>query len=248
MDSRTKQRLLLVDNNPGYRHSLLDLLELEGYTVSEAGTAGEAQERLGNGPFDLALVDVRMRNDDDTGDFTGLEIARRASAIGIPCIIVTSYATVEIARMSLRARGAKPFAEDLVTKASGPEALLDAIRLILSRRQSRPSKKPNGGLAIDTEMRVVTKNGKKVKLSGKQYDLLEALYLEKGRLCKSAQLIEAVYHEKVSDTDAQNDRRFKNLIDRLKDKIEAKPGKKNGKRHEYIEAEYGQGYRLNLKE
>src|SRR6185295_122569 len=139
MNNRNRKRLLLADNRAEYRKSLRAYLELDGYDFAEAETPEEAKELLENEAFELVLADLRMRDEDDLNDWGGMEIAKFASERGIPCDIVTAFPSVELARLALRARGGEPFAQDMVTKASGPQAVLDAINPILHSRDPEPA-------------------------------------------------------------------------------------------------------------
>jgi two-component system, OmpR family, KDP operon response regulator KdpE len=245
MTNRNRKRLLLADNLAQYRKSLRVYLELEGYEVVEAGTVEDAIELLKSSEFDLVLADLRMRDDDDSDDWGGIEIAKFASQRGIPCVIVTAFPSVDVARIALRARGGEPYAQDLVTKASGPQAVLDAIETILHGRGPNPVGDEGtqvDGLRLDLTRQLVWKHNKLLKLSKNQYILLETLYKKDGGLCSCVELILAIYNEELSERIAQNDRRLRNLIDRTKEKIEDK-----GSGHEYIEVVTGRGYRLNLK-
>jgi DNA-binding response OmpR family regulator len=244
MINHARKRLLLADNLAQYRRSLRAYLELE-HDVAEAGTVDDAIEILKNDVFDLVLADLRMRDDDDPDDWGGMEIARFASQLGIPCIIVTAFPSVELARLALRTRGGEPYAQDLVTKASGAQAVMDAIYPILQGHSLGPEGDDGAignGLSLDTNRQLVWKNGQLLKLSTKQYVLLETLHKKDGGLCSCAELILAIYGEELPEKVAKNDGRLRNLVDRTKAKIEDP-----GSGHEYLEIVPGRGYRLNLK-
>ena len=248
MTLRSPKRVLLADNDSDYRRSLCGLLVLEGYLVEEAGTPTEALEKLARDHFDLVLADLRLQDDTDINDISGMEVAKRASGIGIPCILVTAFPTVDLARLALRSRGAESFAKDLITKVSGPHALLDSINITLSNSgDHRQGKTMSARLTIDFKGKLVRKDGALVDLSKYQYILLEELFRKDGGVCTHAELIKAIYGETITDADAVNDRRLRNLIDRTKEKIEDSDqdsGSDGG--HEFIEAVTGRGYRLNL--
>jgi DNA-binding response OmpR family regulator len=242
MSQPPPKRILLADDDRDYLKSLSKLLDLEGYIVEKAATPTEALEKLGHNRFDLILVDLRLRDQKDPTDISGMEVAKRASSLRIPCIIATGFPTVEMARLALRSRGAESFATDMIPKADGPQALLDSINITLKNSsEQRHGSASQGRLIIDIEAKLVWKNGTLVDLPKNQYLLLEALFMKNGGLCKHAELILAIYNETVSDNDAVNDRRLRNLVDRTKEKIE-----EPGAAHEYIEAVTGRGYRLNL--
>jgi two-component system KDP operon response regulator KdpE len=245
MNNRSRKRLLLADDQAQYRKSLRTYLELEGYDFAEAETPEDAIEILENETFNLVLADLRMRDENDSNDWGGIEVARFASQHGIPCIIVTAFPSVEVARYALRARGGEPFAQDLVTKASGPQAVLDSINSILNGRGLRSSEDNRGndnGIWLDLTRKLVWKNNQLLKLSKNQYILLEELYKKDGGLCSCAELILAIYAEELPDKVAKYDKRLRNLVGRTKDKIEDP-----GSSHDYLEVVNGRGFRLNLR-
>lgn len=119
--------VLLADNDEDYRKSLRRPLEGEGYLIKEVKSVQEAEEGLKAVSADLALVDLRLTNDEDDHDMSGLEVAKWASGRGIPCIVITAFNSVETTKLALLSRGAEPPAVDYVPKRDGPVAILNAI-------------------------------------------------------------------------------------------------------------------------
>jgi CheY-like chemotaxis protein len=140
MSSVERNRLLVVDNSLEYRRSVRDFLELKGYSTAEAGTAKEALEKLELEDFDLVLTGLRLVDDTDIEDMSGLEVSKFAAHCEVPCILVTSFPSGESARMVLRAIGGTPPIVDLILKASGPQALLDSIQRALRHDDAGPTK------------------------------------------------------------------------------------------------------------
>lgn len=128
MNEQSQKKILLVDNSTEYRRAIMGFLELEGYGVAEAKSSTDAQEILDTQQFDLVLVDLHMNDDLDSNDMSGLEIAKFTSEYEIPCIILTSFPTVEPLRTVLRSGGAEPFAKEIISKFSGQQELIDSIR------------------------------------------------------------------------------------------------------------------------
>ncbi len=223
MSNPTRRNLLLADNNASYRHSLCSLLELENFTVEEASSVEEAQKKLTMVLPDLALVDLRLTNDEDIYDISGLEIAKSASERNIPCVIISAFPSVEATRLALRSRGAEPLAVDFVPKSAGPEALLDAINTILGNRGKSLTTMYMSGLEIDLDQRLVWRRGELLDLSRYQYALLVYLYQKKGTVTSPEELIQAIYEEEVSAKEANIDRRLEHLVERLREKIEDDP-------------------------
>jgi DNA-binding response OmpR family regulator len=234
----SKARILLADNDPDYRESLRLLLELEDYAVEEADSVAGAQAALAKAEPDLVLADLRLSDHENDRDFSGLLVAKAASARSIPCIVITQYDTVEATRRALRARGGEPLAEDLVPKRDGPQAVVDAIEVVLARHPT-PEPTPSPDLAIDLEQGLVHRKGVPVSLSALQYRLLAYLYAHEGSVCETADVIEAVYGEKIPRGRTSADGRLERLVYRLRVKIEDDA-------HEpvHLITVHGRGYRL----
>ena len=239
MEQNLVASVLLVDNSADYRHSLLGLLGLEDYAVEEAGTVAEAKEKLLVGDFDLALVDLRMTDDEDDYDFSGLEVARLASEREVRCVVITAFPSIQATRLALRSRGVEPLAVDLIPKADGPQSILDTIKLVLQKHQeqTRPRRQ---GLQIDLGRSLVWLDGEELDLSRNQYDLLAYLYEKDGAVCSPEELLKAVYDEFAPPEQASADKRLESLVDRLRKKIEVDPSDP----HRLITV-YGRGFRLD---
>ena len=104
--------ILVIDDDASLRRTLRISLEVLGHQAIEARDGAQALELLGDRPFELALLDLRL------GQETGLELLPRllSSAPGLPVVIVTAYATIETAVEAMRS-GAfdylpKPFTPD----------------------------------------------------------------------------------------------------------------------------------------
>lgn len=124
-----KARILIADNDPEYRKSLRFLLEAEGFLVFEAVSPSDVFEKLDIlTNIDLALVDLRLDDDHNERDFSGLDVAKEIGKKKIPCIIITAFESVETTRMALKPLGANSVALDYVLKKNGPSAILIALR------------------------------------------------------------------------------------------------------------------------
>jgi DNA-binding response OmpR family regulator len=240
MERRYSKRILLADDSAEYRRSVISFVELEGYVVAEAASPQQAIRMLEAGGFQLVLADLRMRDDRNTNDVSGLEVARFASGHGIPCILVTAFPTVELARIALRARGTGPLAQDLITKSSDPQALLDSIHFTLATPNLPPREPMPEGIYIDLVRKMVFREGVDVGVSAKQFKLLEALWLREGGVCTYVELFKAVYGEDLSENESLRDTRIKKLVDRIKENLSDQD-----RAHPYIVTEFSRGYRLD---
>ncbi len=126
-----KAIILFADNDEEFLATRRNTLEQEGYQVLSALNPDEARNILEQGNIDVAILDLRLMNDNDEKDLSGLNLAKRV-APAIPKIILTKFPTVEAVREALAPQliGLPP-AVDFIAKQEGPSALLTAIQKAL---------------------------------------------------------------------------------------------------------------------
>lgn len=134
-----KAKILFVDNDLDFLNTRSEFLKREGYEVVPVSTPLDAIGKANSENFDLAIVDIRLLNDDDDRDNSGLELAKRLRDT-LPIIILTNYPLTEYLRRALAVQtDGTRIAYDLVDKRDGPIALLSSIRntLTISHRQNK---------------------------------------------------------------------------------------------------------------
>lgn len=126
--------VLLVDNDLGFLETRAEFLTDAGYVVVTAATLEEAERVLRDGRVHLAIIDIRMVNNQDRQDVSGLTLAKKSEYRMIPKIILTDFPELETACESLRADlcGLPP-AVDYVSKKEGAQALIQAVNRSFSR-------------------------------------------------------------------------------------------------------------------
>ena len=124
-----QKNILLADNNLDTLHLTQTFLESKGYIVFRASSPSEALQLAFNQEIDLILLDVRLNDDGDERDISGINLAKALNGkIATPIIIVTNFESVDVVRESLRrAHGGPAPAVDFVTKQEGFDVLLEAI-------------------------------------------------------------------------------------------------------------------------
>lgn len=128
-----KAAILLVDNDPEFISGRKELLNQEGYTVYRASTPRQAWEILRQRKIDLAITDVRLVDDKDVHDDSGLQLAEEIAAYQTPTIILTGFEIHQhVAKVLKILRGKSPLKIDLVGKQEGYEALALAIARMLA--------------------------------------------------------------------------------------------------------------------
>jgi CheY-like chemotaxis protein len=124
-----KPRVLFAENDPDFLATRKLILEKAGYEVVTAADPDTAREVLHQGNVDLALLDIRLENDDDENDVSGLDIATDKEFTAIPKVILTGFPSTAAAIQALSARrNGTPPAEGFLAKQEGAKAMLAAIR------------------------------------------------------------------------------------------------------------------------
>jgi len=142
-----KATILFADNDPDFLNTRAEFLEQEGYLVVPAINPTEARRRLEAGGIDLAILDIRLVNDDDEKDTSGLTLAKEV-ARSVPKIILTGFPSYEYVRETLAPQvDGLPVAVDFVAKQEGPEALLSAIRRAFVKGSPPPARELEERLA-----------------------------------------------------------------------------------------------------
>ena len=180
-------RVLVVDDDVKLTALLRDYLEQNGAAVTIAPDGSKGLEALdASGPFDVVLLDVMMPGMD------GLETCRRMRQRSqVPIVMLTAKGDE-----ADRVAGLEIGADDYVPKPFSPRELLARIRAVL--RRTRPEPAPEGAdlprilaldLAIDTATREVHRAGKRVELTGLEFDILVALARRPGRVIARDRLL-----------------------------------------------------------
>jgi two-component system, OmpR family, response regulator RegX3 len=205
-------RVLVVDDEESYRDALSYMLAKEGFEVVAAadGAEGIAQfDRIG---ADIVLLDLMMPG------LSGTEVYRRLRQRGpVPVIMVTARDS-EIDKVV----GLELGADDYVTKPFSQRELVARIRAVLRRGQEAeliPDVVESAGVRMDVERHEVSVDGERVKLALKEFELLEILLRNAGRVMTRSQLIDRVWGaDYVGDTKTLDVH-----VKRLRTKIEADP-------------------------
>jgi two-component system, OmpR family, KDP operon response regulator KdpE len=224
--SAAPTRVLVVDDEPPIRKLLRMGLSTQGYEVTEAPNGKIALELLARNP-DLIILDLGLP------DIQGHELLRmlRARNESVPIVVLSSRGD-EAGKVQALDLGA----DDYVTKPFGMDELLARMRAALRHQLQLQGERPIfrvGDLTVDLVRRIVKANGKELKLSPKEYELLRVLVQHAGKVLTHKFLLKELWDDV---TDAQYLRVY---IRQLRQKIESDP-----ERPQYILTETGIGYRL----
>ena len=225
--SEPASRILLVDDEPALIAVLEPALRAAGYIVSIAADGAAALRQLDETEPQLMLLDLGLP-DLDGKDV--IELVRQRSDVPI---IILSARHQENEKVAALDRGA----DDYVNKPFEIGELMARIRVALRRSQatrSVPVEVTAGDLKVELGARRVSIEGEVVKLSPKEWKLLQELSLSAGQVVPHQRLLAAVWSNKV--TDQQYLRIYVGL---LRQKLEA-----DASRPVHIRTEPGIGYRL----
>ncbi|HKG51026.1 MAG TPA: response regulator transcription factor [Actinomycetales bacterium] len=207
-------RILVVEDEESFSDPLSYLLRKEGYEVAVAATGTAALEDFDRAGADLVLLDLMLPG------LSGTEVCRQLrSQSNVPVIMLTAK-DGEIDKVV----GLELGADDYVTKPYSSRELLARIKAVLRRRSEPeellPASLQAGRVRMDVDRHVVTVDGEQVPLPLKEFELLELLMRNAGRVLTRMQLIDRVWgSDYVGDTKTLDVH-----VKRLRAKIEADPG------------------------
>ena len=163
-------RILTVEDERAISNLIRMSLEKAGYSCTCAYDGAEAAELLEHSRFDLILLDIMLPEID------GFELMEYIRPTEIPVIFITAKARVED-----KVKGLRLGAEDYIVKPFDTAELLARVDVVLRRYHKNKAVFEIGGLVIDTCSMQVKKDGKEIKLTKKEYDLLLLFVQNPGR-------------------------------------------------------------------
>ncbi len=180
-------KVLVVEDEPDMAGFILKGLTEEDYEVELAGDGGQALSLVSGLDFDLVILDLRLPVKD------GLTVCRELRALPFlsPILMLTALGDKEDIVTGLNCG-----ADDYLVKPFDFQVLLARIRALLRRpRELRNNVLKVADLALNTVDHSVTRAGQKVRLTNKEYALLELLMLYKGQILGRAKIAEHVWDE-----------------------------------------------------
>jgi len=209
-------RVLIVEDEESFADPLAFLMRKEGFTTAIAATGQDALAEFDRNGADIVLLDLMLPVMSGTDVCKAL---RTRSAV--PVIMVTARDS-EIDKVV----GLELGADDYVTKPYSARELIARVRAVLRRGgepggdDGTPGVLSAGPVRMDVERHVVSVNGTDVALPLKEFDLLEYLLRNVGRVLTRGQLIDRVWGaDYVGDTKTLDVH-----VKRLRAKVEADPG------------------------
>jgi DNA-binding response OmpR family regulator len=226
----TRERVLIVEDERPMRTALADALSASGYRVltAENGTAG-LEAALREKP-DLLLLDVMMPGLDG---FSVCAELRRMDA-RIPILFLTAKGLVRD-----RVSGLNAGADDYLVKPFSTEELLARVRAVLRRTRRQSSAADRlvlGGVEIRFDEQTVTRDGKPIHLTAKEFAMLRLLAENRGQPVSRERFLDVAWGYAAFPTTRTVD----NHMASLRGKLEADPEKPR-----FLRTVHGVGYKLN---
>jgi len=209
-------RVLIVEDEESFADPLAFLLRKEGFTTAVAATGQDALEEFDRNGADIVLLDLMLPG------MSGTDVCKALrTRSSVPVIMVTARDS-EIDKVV----GLELGADDYVTKPYSARELIARVRAVLRRggegsaeADGSPGVLEAGPVRMDVERHVVSVNGSDVPLPLKEFDLLEYLLRNVGRVLTRGQLIDRVWGaDYVGDTKTLDVH-----VKRLRSKVELDP-------------------------
>jgi DNA-binding response OmpR family regulator len=223
--------ILVADDDPDLRELLRRSFTSEGHRVTAVADGRGAVDRATTDRFDVVLLDVALGKGLD-----GYEVCRTLRARGnvVPIVMLTALDSEADAVLGLEAG-----ADDYVTKPLRPAELRSRIRAVLRRAGPRALGDrvlAVGDLVLDRARREVRVGGREVELTFSEFELLQAMMGDPGRVFTRQDLLQAIW----GDGAYRDPRGIDVHVRHLREKLEDRP-----EHPRLIQTVRGVGYRLN---
>ncbi|MEH3090775.1 MAG: response regulator [Agrobacterium cavarae] len=224
----TLGRILVVDDEPQIRRFLRPALAAAGYDVIEAENGADAIKAAATSAPDVIILDLGLPDMDGKDVIANL---RGWSTLPIIILSARDRETEKIAALDLGA-------DDYIEKPFGIGELTARIRTAMrhvGKSESLPSSIEADGLSIDTQRRIVARDGASIKLTPKEYDLLTLLAHHAGRVVTHRALLTSVW----GPAHGEDLHYLRVFIGQLRQKVE-----RDAAQPKIIQTESGVGYRF----
>jgi two-component system copper resistance phosphate regulon response regulator CusR len=182
----TIMRLLVVEDQKDLNEIIVRKLTNEHYSVDACYTGNDALDFIRCAEYDGIILDIMLPG------ITGIGVLRemRASGNNTPVLLLTAMGTVED-----RVAGLDAGADDYLVKPFDFNELLARVRAIVRRGGERAGNvMTSGDLTLDSASRTVTRGGQEIKLTAKEFDILEYLMQNQGRVLSRDKLSNHIWN------------------------------------------------------
>jgi two-component system KDP operon response regulator KdpE len=219
--------ILLVDDEPAIVSAMTPLLRSRGFEVHAEGTGRGGLAAFARIKPDLVILDLGLPDGD------GLSVCRELRVQSNVAIVVLSARGGERDKVAALDSGA----DDHVSKPFAPDELLARIRAALRRAGAAPAggRISRGDLTIDYDRRRVLRGGEEIRLTPREFELLELLARHAGKVLTHRMMLRTIWGGNAVD----HPEHVRVLVNALRKKIEVDPA-----RPRYIVTEPWVGYRF----
>ncbi|KMY29802.1 DeoR faimly transcriptional regulator [Lysinibacillus xylanilyticus] len=228
----SKETILIVDDEKEIRNLIAIYLKNEGYDVLEASDGEEGLSLLKKHKVHLIVLDIMMPNVD------GIEMCMKVREIAEMPIIMLSAKSQDMDKIVGLTLGA----DDYVTKPFNPLELIARIKSQLRRyiKMNRLDDMNESGIEIgdmriNTDTHEVIVNNEKVKLTPREFSILDLLARNQGIVMSAEQIYEKVWKEEA----IQSENTVMVHIRKIRERIETNP-----RNPQYIKTVWGVGYKI----
>jgi two-component system, OmpR family, KDP operon response regulator KdpE len=224
-------RVLVVDDEPQIRRALAINLRARGYQVDLAATGEEALKVAADQPLDVIVLDLGLPG------ISGLEVIQGLRGWTRIPTIVLSVREREADKVAALDAGA----DDYVTKPFGINELLARLRAAVRRATPTDEQTPvvqTPDFRVDLTAKQVTRNGREIRLTPTEWQLVELLVRQPGRLVSQRQLLQEVWGPNYGEETNY----LRVFIAQIRRKLEPDPAHPR-----YFITEPGMGYRFQVK-
>jgi two-component system, OmpR family, KDP operon response regulator KdpE len=229
--SKSRGRILVVDDEAQIRRVLRTTLIAGGYEVDDARGGQEALEKVRETKYDVILLDINMP------DIKGTEVCRAIRSSSDVALIMLTVRNSEADKVMALDAGA----DDYVTKPFSTSELFARIRAVLRRNAADSAVQQLNLKDVEVNFldRQVTVRGKKVHLTPKEFELLQYLANRPNKVVGHRELLRAIWGPDYGDELGH----LRAYVKQLRKKIEAHPGKPK-----HLLTEPWVGYQLRVPE
>ncbi|MFD1450165.1 response regulator transcription factor [Oceanobacillus sojae] len=224
-------KILIVEDDLSVSEMIKDYLEKEGYEVTAAFEGEEGMQKFQNDAFDLIILDIMMPK------LNGIEVMKQIRRDSSVPILIVSAKDTDVEKVL----GLELGADDYIAKPFAIIELSARVKSALRRATSYSEAKKEvnvihyKALTVDINNYSVQKNGKEIKLTSKEFDILKLFLKHPNNVFTKAQIYTTVWNN-----DYFGDENVINVhIRRLREKIEDNPAEPD-----YIRTIWGIGYKL----
>ena len=220
-------RALVIEDDPVSARLVGDALAAEGIVAEAAGRGEEGLELARLYDFDVVVLDVRLP------DLDGCEVVRRLRAARRPVPVLMLSGRTDAAD---KVRGLSSGADDYLAKPFDRAELAARVHAVV--RRSRGHAAPvirTGRLSVDMDARTAEVDGRRLPLTGKEYQVLELLSLRRGATMTKEMFLDHLY----GGVDEPELKIIDVFVCKLRKKLRQATGGED-----YVETVWGRGYRL----